>query len=247
MIPVLDFHPPVIAHRGASSSAPENTLAAIRLAREQGANWIELDVKITYDGVPVLMHDETLDRTTNGTGFVAEAAWSDLSKLDAGSAFDSTYRGETIPHLSDAVNAVLQNNLSLILELKPCPGRTKATTMVTMIELAKIWPEGDTHPVISSFDVESLEMSAQLEPHWPRCLIFDQWDRDWKQKMLQVGARVSTFEESLLTKERVEELKSFRLPFLAYTVNDPDRAKDLLAWGVTAVYADNPRSILKVL
>lgn len=247
MIPLLSFIPPVIAHRGASRAAPENTLAAIRAAREQGVNWIELDVKITYDGVPVLMHDETLERTTNGNGLIAEAAWNDISKLDAGSSFNSQFKGEAIPHLSDAINLLLQNNLSLIVEIKPCPGRSKATTMVTMIELAKLWPEGRDYPIVSSFDVESLEMAAQLEPHWPRCLIMDEWDPDWRKKMGQVKACSLSVAEGLLTPERVASLNSLRLPLLAYTVNDPARAKELLAWGVAAVYADDPRLILQAL
>lgn len=247
MLPLLSFHPPVIAHRGAKSVAPENTLAAIRAAREQGANWIELDVKISYDGVPVLMHDETLDRTTNGSGFVAEATWEEISSLDAGASFNTQYKGERVPHLSDAINALLQNNLSLVVELKPCPGRSRATTMVTMIELAKLWPEGGSYPLVSSFDAESLQMAAQLEPHWPRGLILDSWDPEWRQKMAAVTARALTVEESLLTEERINEVSSLRLPLLAYTVNDPVRAKELLAMGVTAVYADDPRAILRAL
>ncbi len=247
MIPLLAFMPPVIAHRGASSVAPENTLAAIRTAREQGANWIELDVKISYDGVPVLMHDETLERTTNGTGFVAEAAWSDLARLDAGASFDPRYRGEGVPHLSDAINTALFNSLSVMIEIKPCPGRAKATTMVAVIETAKIWPEGDVYPVISSFDVESLMISAQLEPQWPRCLIFDKWAENWREMTETIEASALSFEEKLLTHERVRELGRMGLPLLAYTVNDPVRAKELLAWGVAAVYTDNPRTILEAL
>ncbi len=247
MIPLLTFKPPVIAHRGASSVAPENTLAAIRAAREQGANWIELDVKITYDGVPVLMHDETLERTTNGTGFVAEASWGDLARLDAGQIFDARYRGEGIPHLSDALNTALFNSLSVMIEIKPCPGRAKATTMVSVIETAKVWPEGDVYPVISSFDVESLLIAAQLEPQWPRCLIFDSWANDWRERAEKVEVSALSFEEKLLTKERVKELSRIGLPLLAYTVNDPVRARELLAWGVTAVYTDNPRTIVEAL
>lgn len=247
MIPLLAFHPPVIAHRGASAVAPENTLAAIRAAREQGASWIELDVKITYDGVPVLMHDETLDRTTSGSGFVAEAAWTEVARLDAGGAFAGAFKGEAVPHLTEAVNALLFNNLSLMLEIKPCPGRAKATTMVAVIELAKVWPEGDVYPVISSFDKESLEIVAQLEPQWPRCLIIDNWESDWQMIAAEVSVSALSFDERLLTRERLAEIRPLRLPILAYTVNDSARAKELLAWGVSAVYADNPRAILENL
>lgn len=248
MIPVLGFHPPIIAHRGAVSLAPENTLAAIRAAREQGVNWVEVDVKITYDGVPILIHDEVLDRTTNGTGLVAQTSWSDLSRLDVKAAAEHKYRGETIPHLSDAVNAALQHNLGLIVELKPCPGRAKATTMVAMIEIAKIWPEGDdVYPVISSFDLESLEISAQLEPHWPRCVLMEEWDEAWADKIAQAQACALSLGHTHVTPERVAAVQAKGIPLLAYTVNDPQRAKELLAWGVAAVYADNPRAILNNL
>lgn len=247
MMSLLTFHPPVIAHRGASADAPENTLAAIRAAREQGANWIELDVKISYDGVPLLMHDETLDRTTDGSGLIAEKNWSDMAKLDAGLSFSPVFKGEPIPHLADAVNAVLQNKMSLILEIKPCPGRAKATSMVAVIELAKIWPEGDFYPMISSFDIESLEIAAQLEPQWPRSLLLDTWAEDWRERMARTGACAISVEESLLTSERMAAFQSLALPVVAYTVNDPARAKELLAWGVAAVYADKPRAILQGL
>lgn len=247
MIPLLDFRPPVIAHRGAGCNAPENTLAAIRSAHEQGANWIEVDIKITYDGVPILMHDDLLERTTTGLGPVAEKTWDDIRKLDAGIKFDPRFQGEGIPSLADVVKLILELDMSLVAELKPCPGRAKATTMVAMIELAKAWPERDLLPMISSFDMDSLEMAAQLEPHWPRCLLFRTWDVDWRQKVSRAGACAMSVAADQLTKERVDEIIRLRMPLLAYTVNDPDRAKELLAWGVSAVYADCPRTILREL
>src|SRR4051812_26195793 len=91
------FIPPLIAHRGASSEAPENTLAALKLARGRGANWVEVDVKLTQDGVPILMHDDTLERTTDGTGKVADTSWATIQTLDAGSWFDKKFRGERVP------------------------------------------------------------------------------------------------------------------------------------------------------
>lgn len=247
MIPFFDFHPPIIAHRGAGSDAPENTLAAIKSAQAQGAKWIELDIKITYDGVPILMHDDTLDRTTNGTGLVAEKTWEDLRKLDAGVKFGPRFAGETVPSLESVIKLILELDMSLVAELKPCPGRAKATTMVAMIELAKSWPERDLLPMISSFDMDSLEMAAQLEPHWPRCLLFRGWDPDWRQKVSRAGACAMSVSAEHLTQERIEEIVRLRIPLLAYTVNDPDKAKELLAWGVSAVYADSPRAILNEL
>lgn len=245
MIPQLAFKPPVIAHRGAEMSAPENTLAAVKEACAQGAKWIEVDVKITYDGIPVLMHDETLDRTTTGTGLVADITWEEMQQLDAGIKSGTAYKGEKIPTLSDVMQAAVDANMNLIVEMKPCPGRARATTMVTMIEMSKIWSEKDDLPVISSFDVESLQIAAQMEPHWPRCLLMHSWDEDWREKFDQVEGSAVIFPESDLTIERVEELNKLRIPVLAYTVNDPERAKELLAWGVMAVYAGCPKEIIE--
>lgn len=247
MIPLLNFYPPVIAHRGAGSDAPENTLASIRSAHEQGAKWIEIDIKISYDGVPILFHDDTLDRTTDGQGSVASTTWQDIQKLDAGIKFGPAFKGQPVPSLPDAVKLILDLGMSLVAELKPCAGRSKATTMVTMIEIAKLWPETGIMPVIASFDMESLEMAAQLEPHWPRCLLVDEWNEDWRQKVSQSGACALSIREDQLTAERIDEIIRLHIPLLAYTVNRPDRAKELLAMGVAAVYADSPRTILDQL
>src|SRR5580658_7344129 len=100
---MISFHPPVIAHRGASAQAPENTMAAFRLATESGAKWVEFDVHLTQDGVPVIMHDDTLDRTTDGKGKIADASWADVQKLDAGSWFDKRFKGERVPHLDEVL------------------------------------------------------------------------------------------------------------------------------------------------
>jgi glycerophosphoryl diester phosphodiesterase len=244
MIPALTFIPPVIAHRGVGALAPENTLASIRMAKEQGAHWVEFDVKITYDGVPILMHDEKLERTTDGCGLVSEVSWEEMQRFDAGRRFDSKFEGERIPLLADALKVVLENDLSALIEIKPCPGRAKATTMVAMIEIAKIWPEQDVFPVISSFDMDSLEVAAQLEPPWPRCVLMREWEEDWRRKLAQVDACAISFKQEHLTEERVKEISNTGVSLLAYSVDNADKAKELLAWGVSAVYSCAPRTIL---
>ena len=225
--------------------APENTLAAVRAANEHGVKWIEVDVKITYDGIPILMHDETLDRTTSGTGLVAETTWEKIQKLDAGKSFDSRFVGERIPLLTEVVQAVLSYDMSMIVEIKPCAGRARATTMVTVIEMAKVWPEQKLLPVIASYDDECLEIAAQLEPHWPRCILMDQWDPEWHSRVDRQGASAVALREDQLTASRVKMFVDYNIPLLAYTLSDAARAKELLAWGVAAVYAGSPRDIVK--
>jgi glycerophosphoryl diester phosphodiesterase len=247
MKPVLAFRPPVIAHRGARAHAPENTLAAFKLAHEEGVVWIETDVKLTHDGVPILMHDNTLDRTSDGKGPVADMAWADMQKLDTGSWFGAAYANERIPRLCDALEFVRAHDMRINLEIKPCAGRTQVTTMVALIEAAKIWPKNKLPPLISSFDTEALMIAAGLNPEWPRGLLLDAWREDWAQIVRKTGASALHFDAKLLTKERIEKLTESRLPILAYTVNDPVRAKELLHWGVRAVFTDNPAALIKAL
>jgi glycerophosphoryl diester phosphodiesterase len=243
----LAFRPPVIAHRGARALAPENTLAAFRRAREEGARWIETDVKLTHDGIPIIMHDDTLDRTTDGKGPVADITWADMQKLDAGSWFDLAYKGEHVPRLAEVLRFVLEHNMRINLELKPCPGRAQATAMVTLIEAAKIWPHDRPPPLISSFDIEALMIAAGLHPEWPRGLLLEEWRDDWADLVHKTKASVINLDADLLTEERVEAIVKTRLPVLAFTISDPARAKELLHWGVKAVFSDNPGTIIKAL
>jgi len=242
-----EFRPPLIAHRGASASAPENTLAAIRLAREEGATWTEFDVKLTEDGVPILMHDDTLDRTTRGNGPVATAPWVYIQTLDAGGWFDKKFKNERVPHLAEALRCVLDCGLQLNLEIKPCPGRAQATAMVGLIETAKLWPHDKPPPLISSFDEEALATAAQLHPSWPRSLAFEEWREDWREVAARLGAKALTIDASLLMSERLPILAKSGLAILAFTVNDPTRAKELLSQGVSAVFCDNPKDMIRQL
>ena len=243
-LPDLLFRPPVIAHRGVRHDAPENTLAALQRVVDSGSRWIETDIKITRDGVPILMHDETLERTTNGHGRVADTDWADLQKLDAGKWFDPSFQGEPVPTMADALRLALNRNLNINLELKPCPGRTQATVMVTLIEASKIWPEDHAPPLISSFSIDALMIAAQMHPEWPRGLLLDDWQDDWAALVAKTSARTINMNAHFLTLDRVALLKQSGLPILAYTVNDVARAKELLHWGVDAVFSDNPKDII---
>ena len=248
-MPDLTFHfdPPVIAHRGVRAEAPENTLAAFRQTLQHGVHWIETDVKLTHDGVPILFHDDTPDRTTNGQGAVADTSWADMQNLDAGSWFNPSFANEHVPLLSEALRFVLDNKLRINLELKPCLGRTQVTVMVSMIEAAKIWtPEYDP-PLISSFDIDALTIAARMHPDWPRGLLLDAWQDNWAELAQAVDASTVNINADALTADRVEKLAESKLPILAYTVNDPLQAKELLHWGVTAVFSDNPKDIIKSL
>jgi glycerophosphoryl diester phosphodiesterase len=236
----LDFKPPIIAHRGARVRAPENTLAAFAAARQDGALWIETDVKLTSDGVPILFHDDMLERTTNGKGAVADMPYAEIQKLDAGLWFDQRFAGTRVPTLAELMLFARSNGTRLNLEIKPCPGRTKATAMVALIEAAKLWPENAPPLLISSFDVEALVIAAQLHPGWPRGLLLDTWRDDWQKLVDLTQASSIHLNVDLLTAEHVAVLRQARLPILAYTVNDPAKVKELMGKGIKAVFSDNP-------
>lgn len=241
------FLSPVIAHRGASAIAPENTLAAFRLAHEAGALWVEFDVKLTRDGVPILMHDDTLDRTTDGTGKVADRDWAEIQKLDAGSWFDARFRGERVPHLADALQCILETGMRPMIEIKPGPGRARATAMIALIEAAKLWPHAHPSPLVLSFDREALATAAQIQPHWPRALSFDRWHKDWREMAAEVQAEAIVIDIDLLTPEHMHVLAQSGLTILAYTVDDPVPAKRLLSEGVSAIFCDNPQAMIAAL
>ncbi|HEU0118836.1 MAG TPA: glycerophosphodiester phosphodiesterase [Alphaproteobacteria bacterium] len=247
VFPDLIFNPPVIAHRGVRTKAPENTLAAFKEIPASGATWLETDIKLTHDGMPILMHDDTLDRTTNGKGAVADMTWADMQRLDAGSWFDPSFAGERVATLAELLRYANTYHLHVNLELKPCPGRTQATTMVALIEAAKVWPQDNPPPLISSFDTDALIIAGRLHPGWPRGLLLDAWRDDWQQVVKDCDASAIGLADELVTKQRVAKLVESHVPILVYTVNDPLRAKELLHWGVRAVFSDNPQAIIKAL
>jgi len=244
-VPNIEFSPPVIAHRGAPVCAPENSLQAFIAARNAGAAWIETDVKLTADGIPVLIHDDTLDRTTSGKGPVAEMAWTEMQKLDAGAWFSPNFSGAKVTSLAELVAFCSSSKMRLLLELKPSPGRTQATVMVALIEAAKLWPEDMPPPIITSFSTDALLIAAQLHPGWPRGLLLDTWHDNWIEAVERTESSLVTIKEEFLTPERLISLRNATVPVLAYTVNDPVRAKELLRNGIKAIYSDDPGLILK--
>ena len=127
--------PRVIAHRGLSARAPENTLAAFRAAAGAGVPWVECDVQLTADGHAVLLHDETLDRTTDGTGRLADTPLAGLRGLDAGGWFDAAFAGESIPALSEALDLLAALGLGVNLEIKSGPGRGPEAARAVLSEL----------------------------------------------------------------------------------------------------------------
>jgi len=243
---MLDL-PPLIGHRGAKDHAPENTLASIREAARQGASWVEVDVKLTADGHPVLMHDEALDRTTDGSGPMAAAPLSAVRALDAGSWFADAFAREKVPTLEEALDLVLELGLSIDLEIKPCPGRERETAEAALAVAGRIWPASRPAPLVTSFSAAALEAALRARPDWPRGMLFGERPADWAERAARLEAAALIGDQRRLTAAAVREMRSTGRPVLAYTVNDPDRAAEVLGWGADAVFTDRPGTIAQEL
>ncbi|MCG5242412.1 glycerophosphoryl diester phosphodiesterase [Azospirillum doebereinerae] len=236
---MLSTLPRLIGHRGAKESAPENTLASIREAARQGASWVELDVMLTRDGRPVIIHDDTLDRTTTGRGPVPLLDLEALRQLDAGSWFDPRFADERVPALEEAVELIRDLGLSLNLEIKPYPGQDVATAEAALAVLRRLWPAG--RPLLlSSFEVPSLEVARDLWPEIPRGYLIWKEPADWAAIADRVGAATINVNHEWQTPETVAAYRATGRPVLAYTVNDAERARTMFAWGVTGVFTDAP-------
>lgn len=232
--------PKIIAHRGASAYAPENTLAALRLAAEMGASWIEFDAMLTKDDEVIIMHDETLDRTTNGKGEVAQMPYQEIAKLDAGSWFSKQFADEHVPTLYEWLDYLQQHRLQMNLEIKPTLNRDAVTTEKIIKILQQEWSLDKSIPLLSSASESALSVAQTIAPNLPLGWIVDEWHPEWHQKLKQWGCVSMHINHEALDQQKVELVKSAGYYLLAYTVNDRERAQQLFNWGVDSVFTDYP-------
>lgn len=233
--------PKIIGHRGAAATAPENTLAGLRRAHRLGAAWVEFDVKLTADGRCILMHDDTLDRTTNGSGPVAAASYDEIRQLDAGSWFDGGFAGEKVPSLEEAFALCDSLSLGCNIEIKPCPGREAATAERVVVAIQAHWPLDKPLPLVSSFNRESLMATNAAAPDFlPLGHLVQALSHRWREEAEELGCSAIHCDHRRLTRADVKEIKGSRYPVLVYTVNDGARARELFDWGVDAVLTDVP-------
>jgi glycerophosphoryl diester phosphodiesterase len=231
-------YPTWIAHRGAGKLAPENTLAAFRLGAQHGYRAFECDVKLSADGVPFLLHDATLERTTNGRGAGGERAWSELSRLDAGSWHGPAYAGEP-PASLQAVAAFLQaNGLVLDLEIKPAPGTEVHTGAVVAEATARLWHGQAVTPLLSSFQPEALRAAREAEPALRRALLIDKLRPDALDRAAALGCVALITDHKLMDAALAARVHAAGLRALVYTVNDAARAGQLLALGIDGLVTD---------
>lgn len=240
------FLPRVIGHRGAAAHAPENTLAGFRKAAELGARMVEFDVKLTRDGVPVVLHDDTVDRTTDGTGAVRDLGFAEIRALDAGGWFAPAFAGARVPTLEEVLALCRALDLAVNIELKPCPGREIETADVALDAARRLWPADRPPPLVSSFAPDSLRAALRAAPDWPRGYLIDERPDDWRARVAELRPATLNVNHEKETPESIAADRATGLPVIAYTVNDPGRARALFGLGVAAVFSDAPAAILAV-
>ncbi|MHA6312988.1 glycerophosphodiester phosphodiesterase [Pantoea sp. USHLN298] len=230
-------YPHIVAHRGGGKLAPENTLAAIDVGAKYGHQMIEFDAKLSGDAQIFLLHDDTLDRTSNGWGVAGQLPWEKLSQLDAGSWFSKAFNGEKLARLDQVADRCRQHQMMANIEIKPTTGSEAETGRAVAQAAASLW-HGQTAPLLSSFSYEALEAAMQAEPQLPRGLLSHSWDNEWREKTAALACVSIHLNHKVLTEARVAELKAAGLKILAYTVNSPERVRELLKWGVDAICTD---------
>lgn len=238
---------PLIAHRGASAHAPENTLPAFHLAAAQGAKWIECDAKLTRDNRIILFHDDDLDRTTNAKGRVAEKNWDDLSLLDAGSWFGAQWSAARIPLLSQAIDCWNALGLKANIEIKPCPGRDTETAELVLAEIERLWPRERAMPLVSSFSFSALKRARRVAKRMPLGLLLEDYPENWQEMAREIGAYSIHCWDEKLTQSWAEAIKKAGYRLLVYTVNEAVLAKRLFSWGVDSIFTDRPGELRNIL
>ncbi len=236
---------PVVAHRGASAHAPENTIAAIRLAAEQGATAVEIDVSISADGVAFVHHDDGLERCTNGKGYLCSHNASDLDRLSAGVLFPD-YASEPLPRLSAVLECIQEHNLALNLEIKPTPGLEEPTTKIICETVAAHWHAGNTL-LYSSFSREALASAMQLQPETPRALIVCAIPENWPEQLAAYQCSNFHFAAPLANQQALQAMRDEGYGLYCFTVNDSAEAAELYKLGVHGVFSDCPGELIKAL
>ena len=227
-----------IAHRGAGKLAPENTLAAFRTGAAHGYRAFECDVKLSADGVPFLLHDATLDRTTPERGEAGQRPWAELSRLDAGGWHSRAYAGEPLPSLDAIARYVQRNGHALNVEIKPTPGQELATGTAVGLAASRLWQGVDTPLLFSSFEASALKAAGEAAAHIPRALLVDTLWPGWFDSAQSLGCVAVVTNFKLMDAALVQRLHTAGLRALCYTVNDAAEARRLLAAGIDGLITD---------
>ena len=234
--------PRVVAHRGNSSVAPQNTLAALEAAWRAGADSIEIDIQPSADGVAVVIHDDTVDATTDGSGAVSDLDLAELRRLDAGSWFSPAYTGQRVPTFAE-VTAFLtaRSGIDLLLELKGDWPDDAARGVVEAIRAASL----EDRVVVQSFSQATVAVLAALAPELRRGLLIGEVGESLLEQCAHLGVMACNPHGELLRThpELLPALHGAGLQVMVWTANEPEQWAALTAAGVDAIITDRPDAL----
>lgn len=230
----------LISHRGAPLLAPENTLPSFREAARLGAKWLETDVKLTSDLRAVIVHDRTVDRTTNGTGFVAGMKFEQLRALDAGAYFHPRFAGTQVPTLEELIETVLELDIGLQLEFKPTPGDDVETAEISAAIIKSMWPANRDRLFVSSLSIRSINAARRRLPNVPAVFAVTVPPRDPRALLRETDCQALQCKAKLVEGDALKRLADSGIEFAVAVVNDADEARAFLKAGAQSVLTDVP-------
>ena len=239
--------PKLIGHRGVKDLCPENTLESIAMALELGLTFVEIDVKISKDKLPILLHDDTLDRTTNGSGLVIDYDYENIKKLDAGKFFYKKNTNIFVPKLEDILNLCINNNVNLNIELKPNKNFEKENTY-QIYQLTKNINQIDIF--FSSFDMISILEISNLHPQSFRSFLLDDFKEynidDLINLSINNDLKICGLNIDLVTADIIKKIKKSNISITVYSDKDINlsSANDIFSIGVDSIFVDNPIDLL---
>lgn len=235
-------YPRTLAHRGGGTLAPENTLAALRCGLAYGYRAVEFDVMLASDGVPVVVHDPELGRTVAGSGHVSDYTAAQLGAMEAGAWFGPQFAGEGVPTFDAVVAYCKAQRIWMNVEIKPAPGVDVATgaavARATRDYFAKEIAAGELLPLLSSFSIVALEAARQAAPELARGWLVEAIPADWERMAKELDVAAIHCDHQQLTCALALAVKEAGYGLFCYTVNTPERASELLAWGLDGFCTD---------
>ena len=239
--------PKLIGHRGVKDLCPENTLESIAMALELGLTFVEIDVKISKDKLPILLHDDTLDRTTNGSGLVIDHDYENIKKLDAGKFFYKKNTNIFVPKLEDILSLCINNNGNLNIELKPNKNFEKDNTY-QIYKLTKNIKQIDIF--FSSFDIISILEISKLYPQSVRSFLLDDFKEYNIDDLISIsinhGLKICGLNIDLVTADIIKKIKESNIAITVYSDKNINlsNANDIFSIGVDSIFVDNPIDLL---
>ncbi len=244
LTPIPNHH--LIGHRGVAGLRPENTFVSFEYALELGLNWIELDVHLSKDQQWVVIHDESLERTSNGKGLVANHTIEELQKLDAGSWFNSKYAKQKLPSLSDVLELVATKNANVNIEIKGSEHAAELNSRLMAEFLGSYATELAYSPLVSSFDTPTIIKLRELMPDLPIGYLVEAFSYNTIDIAQENNFTSINCDVHKITEADLQRALQAQTPVLLYTINDPQQAKYWVSKGVTGIFTDRPDLLLKM-